>query len=283
MASLLESYAYLADGRPVYYFEEGAGPPLLYSHAGTDSADGARGMFETLRDRFRCIALDRVGYHRSGWLDRLATLEEQVEGIAAVHNACTADPAWVFGHSAGAVFAVAYAVAHPKQVRGLVLMEPPLLAVFPARNRPPGAAAQIETVAPLFSAGRIHEGIAQFIGTLNPELSPEALEQSATDALSSDRRKPWEAHAMECEVVINWAPTPLEWARLTQPTLVIEGDGTVEFLRETAAKVAEMLPRGELATLEGLDHSAPWSAPDVVAQSTIEFIDRFAALEPHSN
>jgi pimeloyl-ACP methyl ester carboxylesterase len=47
--------------------------------------------------------------------------------------------------------------------------------------------------------------------------------------------------------------------------------------------VAELLPRGELATLKGLNHMASWEAPDVVAQSTIEFIDRFAALEPHSN
>jgi pimeloyl-ACP methyl ester carboxylesterase len=58
-------------------------------------------MFETLRDRFHCISLDRVGYRRSGTLDRLTTVEEQVEAIAVVHGACTQAPAWVFGHSAG--------------------------------------------------------------------------------------------------------------------------------------------------------------------------------------
>lgn len=113
LASLKESYAYLTDGRPVYYFEQGTGPPLLYVHGGTVSADSARGMFETLRDRFRCIALDRVGNCRSGSLDRVTTLKEQVEGIAAVHNACTSDPAWIIGHSGGGNYAVAYAVAHP--------------------------------------------------------------------------------------------------------------------------------------------------------------------------
>ena len=66
----------------------------------------------------------------------------------------------------------------------------------------------------------------------------------------------------------------MEWARLTLPALVLEGDRTGEVLRVTAARVAELLPNGELATLEGLDHSAPWSAPDIVAQRIIEFVDR---------
>lgn len=84
---------------------------------------------------------------------------------------------------------------------------------------------------------------------------------------------------MECPLVVSWAPTPMEWTRLAQPALVMEGDRTAEFLRATAAKVAELLPRGELATLKGLDHSAPWEAPDIVAQRTIEFINRVVAAE----
>lgn len=188
MSNFQESYAHLSDGRPVYFFQEGAGLPLLFVHGGVGDAESMRPLIEALRGRFRCIALDRVGYHRSGWLDRVTTLEEQVEAIAAVHSTCTSDPSWVFGFSAGGVFAVAYAVAHPKRVRGLVLMEPPLLAVFPEGSRPPGAAAQIETVAPLFRAGRIHEGIAQFVGTMDPELSTEALDEFAADALSGDSR-----------------------------------------------------------------------------------------------
>jgi pimeloyl-ACP methyl ester carboxylesterase len=269
-----ESYAHLADGRPVYYFEKGAGLPLLLLHPGANDADSVRPMIEFLRDRFRCVSMDRVGIHRSGWLDRLTTLEEQVEGIAAVHRACTAEPIWVFGWSSGGVFAVAYAVAHPERVRGLLLGEAPLLAVLPQEGRPPDADVQIEIVAPLCRAGRIHEAIAQFFGLFQPELSPEALGQRATNALSSDRRRYWERFAREHPLVVSWAPTLEEWARLTQPALVMAGDRTLASLRATAVKVAELLPRGELATLKGLDHGAPRTAPAVVAQGIIEFIDR---------
>jgi len=66
MASCQESYAHRQDGRPVYYFEDGTGPPLLFVHGAYHDADFARPMIGYLRDRFRCISLDRVGYHRSG-------------------------------------------------------------------------------------------------------------------------------------------------------------------------------------------------------------------------
>ena len=178
MSDFQGSYAYLSDGRPVYFFEEGAGPPLLFVHGALHDADFARGMIEVFRDRFRCISLDRVGYHRSGSLDRVTTLEEQVEGIAVVHRACTSDLTWVLGWSSGGNYAVAYALTHPNRVCGLVLMEPALYAVLPAGSRPPDVTAMIETVGPLLRAGRLHEGAARFWGILHPELSTEASDDS---------------------------------------------------------------------------------------------------------
>ena len=59
--------------------------------------------------------------------------------------------------------------------------------------------------------------------------------------------------ATEQPLVSSWTPTPAEWARIPQPALVItKGIGPGEVLRSIAARVAELLPRGELATLEGL-------------------------------
>ena len=162
MSDFQESCARLADGRLIYFFEEGAGEPFLYVHMSTGRAENAQEMFSILRDRFRCIALDRVGYHRSGTLDRLTTVEEQVEAIAAVHRACTAEPAWVFGHSGGGTWSVAYALAHPDRVRGLILYEPALYGVFSPESRPPGVSTMIETVAPVFRTGPLREAMSPF-------------------------------------------------------------------------------------------------------------------------
>jgi len=41
----------------------------------------------------------------------------------------------------------------------------------------------------------------------------------------------------------------------------------------------ELLPNGQLETPKGLDRGAPWSAPDILAQTTVEFINRVIASE----
>jgi pimeloyl-ACP methyl ester carboxylesterase len=269
-----ESHANLADGRPIYYFEDGDGPPLLLVHGGASSADALRPMVQVLRERFHCIVLDRAGCRRSGSLARLTTVEEQVEAIAAVHAACTSDSAWVFGHSAGGVFALAYALLHLERVRGLVLMEPPLLGAIPAADRSPADTAQIEVVPSLLAAGRLREALVHFISLMHPDHPPESWDEFATAALLPENRAAWQSFAMEESVVVGWSPSPDEWARLTLPALVLEGDRTVGWLRAVAARVAELLPNGESGELEGLDHLAPQEAPDVVANRTMEFIDR---------
>jgi pimeloyl-ACP methyl ester carboxylesterase len=52
------------------------------------------------------------------------------------------------------------------------------------------------------------------------------------------------------------------------PTLVIAGGASPDFFRDTAAQIADLLPNGKHAVLEGQDHGAP---ADVVAPVVAEF------------
>ena len=137
----------------------------------------------------------------------------------------------------------------------------------------------IETVAPVFRTGPLHEAMSQFSRALNPELSPQAADERATENLSSDWRAGCQSFATEMSLVVTWSLMPGQWAQLTQSALAMTGDCTFEALPEIAARVSERLPNGELAILEGLDHGAPMAVPDVVAQRTIAFIDRVVVAE----
>jgi pimeloyl-ACP methyl ester carboxylesterase len=129
----------------------------------------------------------------------------------------------------------------------------------------------METIVPLLRAGQIDESVRQFFRIHNPGMSPETL----SEMLSPDNRANWEAFAWDQLLVVSWAPTPAEWAGLTQPTLLVQADGTAaSWYREVGAKMMELLPNAEMVTLKGHDHGAIWTAPDVVAQQAIEFIDR---------
>lgn len=56
---------------------------------------------------------------------------------------------------------------------------------------------------------------------------------------------------------------------ITMPTLVISGGASPDFFRDTAARIAEVLPDGQHTTLEGQDHGAP---AHVVAPVVAQFI-----------
>jgi pimeloyl-ACP methyl ester carboxylesterase len=56
---------------------------------------------------------------------------------------------------------------------------------------------------------------------------------------------------------------------VTMPTLVIAGGASPEFFRDTAARIAELLPNGTHTVMEGQDHGAP---ADVVAPVVAAFL-----------
>jgi pimeloyl-ACP methyl ester carboxylesterase len=63
---------------------------------------------------------------------------------------------------------------------------------------------------------------------------------------------------------------PEDLARtVTVPTLVLAGGASPDFFRDTAERLAMLLPDAELAVLEGQDHGA---APEVVAPLVTKFV-----------
>jgi pimeloyl-ACP methyl ester carboxylesterase len=58
--------------------------------------------------------------------------------------------------------------------------------------------------------------------------------------------------------------------RIGIPTLVIAGGASPEFFRDTAARIAQVLPDAKLTVLERQDHGAP---ADVVAPVVAAFLD----------
>jgi pimeloyl-ACP methyl ester carboxylesterase len=76
----------------------------------------------------RACAYDRAGL---GWSDRargprsVARMLGDLRGVLAHANAATRTPCILVGHSFGAFLVCAYAAAHPADVAGLVLLDPP--------------------------------------------------------------------------------------------------------------------------------------------------------------
>lgn len=112
------------DGVRLHYLDRGAGPPLVMLHGrGTMAQELAlSGLFELAAARYRVIALDRPG---CGYSERPRGTSWGPQAQAALLHRTLArigvERPVLFGHSFGAMVALAFALAFPTSARGVVL------------------------------------------------------------------------------------------------------------------------------------------------------------------
>ena len=113
------------DGVRLHYIDRGEGPPVVLLHGNVVTAEDFQtsGLLDLLARRHRVIAFDRPGFgysdrpHGSAWSARA-----QADLLRAAFVVLGIDHPVVLGHSLGASVALALALNHPEEVRGLVLM-----------------------------------------------------------------------------------------------------------------------------------------------------------------
>ncbi|TRX76562.1 alpha/beta fold hydrolase [Pseudomonas mangiferae] len=114
------------EGVRLHYVEAGEGPTLLLVHGlSGNGRNFTHSLVPALTDRFRVVVLDRPG---AGYSDPLADAEtglfSQAALVARFIQAKGLERPLVLGHSLGGGLALALALNHPQQVRGLVLVAP---------------------------------------------------------------------------------------------------------------------------------------------------------------
>ncbi len=124
--SINSEHATSIDGVSIHMFDlkSGGSDDLLMLH-GVGRAGRTFSSYATLfPNRFRVRAIDFRGHGKSGRAgDRYRVVDYVEDAIAAVE--AIGKPTALYGHSLGALVAVAVAAARPKLVTGVVLEDPP--------------------------------------------------------------------------------------------------------------------------------------------------------------
>ena len=110
---------------PLHYTLHGRGaPPVVLLHGlGSSSTDWPE-QRAALQARYRLVAVDLPGHGRSPLPARGLTVESMAEDVAALLVRLDAPPAHVLGLSLGACVALRLALAAPRRVRTLTLVNP---------------------------------------------------------------------------------------------------------------------------------------------------------------
>ena len=119
---LIPSLVYQSQQGSVEYLLQGEGPTILISHGITGGVDQGIGMSKDfLGPEYRVLYVSRFGYLKSSLPDSPSP-ELQADVYHELLNHLRIDRAFIFGNSAGGTSAIHFAIRHPQQCQGLILL-----------------------------------------------------------------------------------------------------------------------------------------------------------------
>ena len=122
-------------GARLHWQSVGAGPVLLVLQGGDGDADASVLLARALEDAFTVVTYDRRGLSRSA-IDGAPVIDVPTHALdaLAVLDAATAEPAFVFGTSIGALIGLELVARSPARVRKVVAHEPPSTELLSAQQ-----------------------------------------------------------------------------------------------------------------------------------------------------
>jgi pimeloyl-ACP methyl ester carboxylesterase len=262
----MTAYAVSADGTRIAYEVSGSGPALVLVDGALcqRSMGPARKLAEQLAPQFTVHSYDRRGRGESGAGETAYHPDREVEDLAAVIEAAGGH-AHVFGSSSGAALALRAAqVGLP--IDRIAVYEAPYIVDDTHAPSDPDLPAQLHT---LVDEGRRGDAVTLFMKTVGaPGLMIRVMK-----LFPVWRKLTSVAHTLPYDlafVIDHQQGRPLPdglYDAVAQPTLVIAGGKSPQYLRNAEAAVTAALPDARLETLSGQTHmiKAKVTAPVVAA------------------
>lgn len=233
---------------------------VLLVHSSGFSSRQWRRLADGLRDRYRVIAPELLGYSEPWPKGRAFEFRQDMEHLAALLDG----PTHVVGHSYGGFLGLHLALAHPALVKSLAVYEPVAFGVL-AADDPLGI--DVRNVSATIDDQEAW--LSRFVDWWN---GPNAWAQLA-DATKQTFRAVGEKLMREVESLSLDTTTAEGFAKITVPTLIMCGEATRPTERAVCETLARALPNARLQTFPGLGHLGPVVAPTPINAAITEHIE----------
>ena len=253
-----------SDGTTIAFDRLGDGPPVIMVCGQSTDRSSNASLAALLAPEFAVFNYDRRGRGDSGDT-RPYAVEREVEDIEALIREAGGS-ASVFGVSSGAALALeaaASGLASGLAVDKLALWEPPF-DPDEGRRPPRDLAERYEAMIAEGHRGEVIEYFMANVVGLPPEFVVHAKAQpfwQHQEAL---------AHTLVYDTIVmgDYSLPVDRAAAVDAPTLTLAGGESFSFMRETARKLADVMPDARARILEGQTHAVD---PAVLAPMLSEF------------
>ncbi len=272
------------DGSDLAVQVAGEGPLVVLANGLGGSLLAWEPFLRRLRAVRRIVSWDYRGLYRSGPPSDPAAvaIEDHVMDLGTVLDRFGGGPAVLMGWSMGVQVVVEYALAHPADVSGLVLVSgapgdplagvlhtsasrllvPPLTHAVQAAALPFGLAMRMLTIAPDRAAEALRA-----VGVLAPSADLAVF----TDLAHEFARLDWRVYMRTIRAMARHDAWP-RLGELQVPSLVVGGTADLFLPTASVEELARAISGAELCVLPGATHYLPVEYPEELADRVDGFL-----------
>lgn len=250
---------------------EGAGPPLVFLHAGVCDRRSWQGSVEAFRPKWRTIAYDRRGFGET--TADPDTAFSHLDDLGAILKRFARQPAVLVGCSRGGGLAIDYALQSPDKVKAIVVIGTALSGQPQPTSWPKNLTEFIKRYEAAEKAGDPATlNKIECHAWLDGPLAPEGRVAGKARDLFFDMNSRALAQACKQE-----KKPPSAFERLAQiklPMLAICGRLDFPDVAAACRSVAERVPGARLEWMEGAAHLPMLECPDRLNALIAPFLEK---------
>lgn len=253
--------------RELYYREAGKGQTIVFLHGILGSSLYWREHMDVLKDNYRVVALDLLGFGRSPKPENIAySRDDHLDYIVSTLDKIGVDkPTIVVGHSMGAILALSFAVRHPERVSRLILISMPIYKNSAEAKREITRSKIVPRLMYYGSTARLICAVMCKLRALARLLIPLYFKHLPKDIAAEATRHTWYSYSRSMENVIENQNVLGELQKVKVPVVALFGTRD-RVARHSKLEALQLCCTEVKVTLLNATHHVAIEAPKRTAQ-----------------
>ena len=259
------------EGTKLYWYERGAGPPLLLIMGLGSTSDLWYRLLPMLSAHYRTILFDNRGVGRSDAPNGPYSIKTMASDAAVVMDAAGVGSAYVLGFSMGGFIAQELALHYPGRVRALILAGTACGGKEAVRAAP-------EILVALEGRGvkTPEEGfwmMAPYI--YDPSTLPTRIEEDLAVSLHTSLQR--KSYVAQLQGIASWAGSHSRLSKLDVPVLIIHGESDQLIPPENGRILANVIANAEVVMIPRAGHRFMTDQPEAASKAILSFLNNAVA------